>query len=84
MPYRMQDDSVTRRGKGHPAYAGKSVTHRGEEQRLRHGPEPGRYDIQTEKEHPERIEGRSTARDTTSVRPKGAAPILPGKMPDLR
>ena len=47
MPYRMTDDSVTVRGKGHPEYSGKSVTPRGEEQRVRQGAEPGRYDVGT-------------------------------------
>jgi len=82
-PYRMQDDSVTVRGKGHPEYSGKSVTPRGEERRLTDGPEPGRYNVGRHG-HPEKNAGRSTARDTTGVRGKGEDPILPKKMPNLR
>jgi len=81
--YRMKDDSVTVKGKGHPEYAGKSVTMRGEERRQHQGPEPGRYDVGTHA-HPEKEAGRSTARDTTSVRSKGEDPILPTLMPNLR
>jgi len=80
-PYRMQDDSVTVPGKGHPEYSGKSVTPRGEAQVRRQGHEPGRYVTGPEND-PERQEGRSTARDVTSVRP--LEPILPKKMPNLR
>jgi len=83
MPYRMKDDSVTVRGKGHPEYSGKSVTMRGERMRDTQGPEPGRYDIGTHA-HPEKYAGRSTARDVTSVRSKGQDPILPKAMPNLR
>jgi hypothetical protein len=80
MAYRVGDDSVTVRGKGHPRYSGKSVTKRGEEMRARRGPEPGRYDA-GEEENPERIEGRSTARDVTGVRPQD--PVAKD-MPNLR
>ena len=80
-PYRVKDDSVTVRGKGHPEYSGKSVTPRGEEQRLTRGHEPGRYPV-GKAGHPEKEAGRSTARDVTSVRPLD--PILPKKMPNLR
>ena len=80
MPYRMTDESVTVHGKGHPEYSGKSVTARGEEQRRKQGPEPGRFDIGP-KEHPERIEGASTARDVTSVDPEDP---ISRTMPNLR
>ena len=83
MPYRVQDDSVTLRGKGNPKFSGKSVTPRGEEQRQKRGPEPGRYDVGPHG-HPEKEAGRSTARDVTSVRAKRENPILPKKMPNLR
>jgi hypothetical protein len=83
MAYRMQDDSVTVRGKGHPEYSGKTVTSRGNELRNQKGAEPGRFNVGT-REHPEREGGQSTARDVTSVRPKGQNPILPNKMPNLR
>jgi len=83
MAYRMTDDSVTVPGKGSPKYSGKSVTKRGERMRVEKGPEPGRYDIGSEK-HPERTEGKSTARDVTSVRSRSEDPILPKKMPNLR
>jgi len=79
--YRMQDDSVTVRGKGHPEYSGKSITPRGEEQRRSRGHEPGRHPVGVHG-HPERVAGRSTARDVTSVRPLD--PLLPKKMPNLR
>jgi hypothetical protein len=82
-PYRVGDDSVTVRGSGHPEYSGKSVTVRGEERRLRQGPEPGRYNVGRHA-HPEKNAGRSTARDTTSVRAGAEDPILPKKMPNLR
>ena len=83
MPYRVQDDSVTLKGKGSPRYSGKSVTVRGEERRHKQGPEPGRYDIGPHG-HPEKMAGRSTARDVTSVRANAEDPILPKKMPNLR
>ena len=83
MAYRMTDDSVTKRGKGHPEYSGKSITPRGEERRRKKGVEPGRYDVGSER-HPERVEGQSTARDTTGVRPAGGEPVLPDLMPNLR
>ena len=83
MAYRMQDDSVTVRGKGHPEYSGKTVTSRGNEMRNRQGAEPGRYDV-TRNGGPEAEGGKSTARDITSVRPKSVEPILPKKMPNLR
>jgi hypothetical protein len=79
----MEDDSVTVPGKGHPEYAGKSVTMRGERLRRDRGAEPGRYDVGS-REHPERIEGKSTARDVTGVNPASEEPILPAKMPNLR
>ena len=77
----MHDDSVTVKGKGHPEYSGKSITPRGEEQVRRRGHEPGRYGVGSHA-HPERREGRSTARDVTSVRPLD--PVIPKKMPNLR
>ena len=80
MPYRMKDDSVTVRGKGHPEYSGKSVTRRGEEVRNTKGVEPGRYDV-GKRGHPERQGGRSTARDVSSVRPQNP---ISKKMPNLR
>jgi hypothetical protein len=80
MPYRMTDDSVTVKGKGHPENSGKSVTPRGEEARRRHGAEPGRYNVGTHG-HPEKNAGRSTARDVTSVRPLDP---ISSKMPNLR
>ena len=80
MPYRMRDDSVTVRGKGHPEYSGKSVTKRGEEMRNKKGAEPGRYDV-GRRGHPERQGGRSTARDVTSVHPQNP---VNRKMPNLR
>jgi hypothetical protein len=80
MPYRMQDDSVTVRGKGHPEYAGKSITVRGEDRRQKKGHEPGRHAVASRK-HPEREEGASTARDVTSVRPQDP---VSKKMPNLR
>jgi hypothetical protein len=83
MRYRMKDDSVTVRGKGHPEYSGKSVTKRGERMRHTQGPEPGRYDV-GKHGHPEKNAGRSTARDVTSVSAKDEDPILPKKMPNLR
>ena len=83
MPYRMQDDSVTVQGTGHPEFSGKSVTRQGNEMRNRDGAEPGRYDVGTHG-HPEKEAGKSTARDVTSVRSSGQDPILPTKMPNLR
>jgi hypothetical protein len=83
MPYRMQDDSVTVRGRGHPEYSGKSVTMRGERMRSKKGAEPGRYDVGRHG-HPEKEAGRSTARDVTSIRPDGQDPVLPTMMPNLR
>ncbi len=80
MGYRMKDDSVTVKGKGHPEYSGKSVTKRGEQQREEKGPEPGRYDVSVQG-HPERLAGKSTARDITGVNPEN--PILKKKMPTL-
>ena len=80
MAYRMTDDSVTKQGKGSPEYSGKSVTPRGEELRQREGPEAGRYDVGVEG-HPDRVAGKSTARDVTGVRPLD--PIL-DDMPNLR
>jgi hypothetical protein len=83
MPYRVQDDSVTLPGKGSPKYSGKSVTPRGEERRHKRGSEPGRYDAGTHG-HPEKHAGKSTARDTTSVRASAENPIVPEVMPNLR
>jgi hypothetical protein len=83
MSYRMTDDSVTVRGKGHPEYVGKSITRRGEELRSTDGIEPGRCDTGPHA-HPEKEAGKSSARDVTGVRPSGAEPILPEKMPNLR
>jgi len=82
-PYRVEDDSVTVRGTGHPEYSGKSITPRGEERRVEKGAEPGRYSVGRHG-HPEKNAGRSTARDVTGVRAKGEDPILPRKMPNLR
>jgi hypothetical protein len=82
MSYRMTDESVTVRGKGHPEYSGKSVTIHGEEYRQKKGPEPGRYDV-GKHGHPEREASRSTARDVTGVRPKAEEPILPEVMAPL-
>jgi hypothetical protein len=80
VPYRMTDDSVTKPGKGHPEYSGKSTTLRGEEMRQRKGAEPGRRDV-GKRGHPERRGGISTGRDVSSVGPKD--PVLK-KMPNLR
>jgi hypothetical protein len=80
MPYRMKDDSVTVRVKGHPEYSGKSVTRRGEELRNEKGAEPGRRDVGT-RGHPEREAGESTARDVTGVRPHDP---ISKNMPNLR
>jgi hypothetical protein len=80
MSYRMQDDSVTVRGKGHPEFSGKSVTPRGEELRNSKGVEPGRFDA-VERGHPECGDGKSTARDVSSVRPLDP---VSSKMPNLR
>jgi hypothetical protein len=76
----MTDDSVTVRGKGHPEYSGKSVTPRGEAQRKKRGPEPGRFDVGRHG-HPEKEAGRSTARDVSGVRPQDP---VDEKMPNLR
>ena len=75
-PYRMQDDSVTVRGKGHPRYAGKSVGRRGEDQR-KDNPEPGR---RAHHESGNRVVGTSTLRDMSAVSPH--RPIDP-RMPTL-
>ena len=83
MPYRMQDDSVTVRGRGRPDFSGKSVTRQGNLMRHDKGAEPGRYNVGTHG-HPEKQAGRSTARDVTGVRSNGEEPILPKKMPNLR
>jgi hypothetical protein len=80
MAYRMTDDSVTRPGRGNPEYSGKSVTPRAEDQRRTKGAEPGRYDV-SDRSHPDRPVGKSTARDTTSVHPED--PITKD-MPNLR
>jgi hypothetical protein len=80
MAYRMRDDSVTVKGKGHPEYSGKSVTPRGETMKRRKGIEAGRYSTGT-RAHPERMAGKSTARDVTSVRPLDP---VSKKMPNLR
>ena len=74
-----RDDSVTRRGKGHPEYSGKSVTQRGEEYR-QHTQEPGRYEAEPQGRG-ERPIGKSTARDTTGIDPQD--PIDP-RSPNLR
>jgi hypothetical protein len=79
MAYRVEDDSVTVRGRGHPEFSGKSVTVRGEERRNRQGPEPGRYDVGTHG-HPEKEAGKSTVRDISSVRPQDP---VSRKMPTL-
>jgi len=83
MPYRMTDESVTVRGKGHPEFSGKSVTRQGNQMRNTEGAEPGRYDVGRHG-HPDKEAGKSTARDVTSVRSSGQEPILPKKMPNLR
>jgi hypothetical protein len=74
--YRVQDDSVTLRGKGHPKYSGKSVGRRGEDQ-IKKSAEPGRI---THHESDHRVVGTSTLRDMTSVNP--SEPIDP-RMPTL-
>jgi hypothetical protein len=79
MRYRVQDDSVTVKGKGRPEFSGKSVTQRGEELRNRKGSEPGRYDIG--KHGPDKEAGKSTARDVSGVRPLNP---VSKKMPNLR
>ena len=79
MAYRMEDDSVTVTGKGNPQYSGKSVTMRGESLRKKKGIEPGRRE-KGPHSHPERIEGTSTHRDVSSVRPGGP---VSKKMPNL-
>lgn len=79
MPYRVQDDSVTVRGKGHPEFSGKSVTMRAERLRNRKGAEPGRHDVGPH--GPDKEAGQSTARDVSAVRPLD--PIL-DTMPNLR
>ena len=77
--YIVADDSVTRPGKGHPEYSGKSVTRRAEELR-KDGPEPGRY--LTEARGPgERPCGKSTARDSTGVGPQNP---IDKRSPNLR
>jgi hypothetical protein len=76
----MTDDSVTRRGDGHPEYSGKSVTVRGEERLQDQGPEPGRRS-KGRHAHPERPAGTSTGRDVSSVRPLDP---VSNKMPNLR
>jgi hypothetical protein len=76
----MTDESVTLSGKGHPEYSGKSITPRGESLKRHKGTEPGRYDTRPSG-NPERIEGKSTARDVTSVRPLNP---ISEKMPNLR
>jgi hypothetical protein len=80
--YVVQDDSVTRRGDGHPEYVGKSVTQRGEELRRRSGPEPGRIDVVAGDTAAARQEeaGESTARLSTGVFPQD--PIDP-RMPRI-
>ena len=77
---KMTDDSVTRRGDGHPEYSGKSVTVRGEERLQDQGPEPGRRSTGRHA-HPERPAGTSTGRDVSSVRPLDP---VSNKMPNLR
>jgi hypothetical protein len=80
MPYRMTDESVTKRGKGHPEYSGKSVTVRGEEMRAKKGAEPGRIAV-GKRGRPEPEGGTSTGRDVSSVRPRNP---VSKKMPNLR
>ena len=80
MPYRMTDDSVTKRGRGHPEYSGKSVTFRGEEMRSKKGAEPGRVDG-GRRGLPDGRGGISTARDVSSVRPRDP---VNKEMPNLR
>jgi hypothetical protein len=75
----VQDDSVTRPGRGRSDYSGKSVTRRAEEYR-REGIEAGRY--ATKPSRPGgRPGGKSTARDSTGIGPQD--PIDP-KSPNLR
>jgi hypothetical protein len=78
-PYRMQDDSVTVPGDGHPEYSGKSITRRGEDLR-KDAIEAGRYSTKPARRG-DRPGGKSTARDSTGVGPED--PIDP-RMPNLR
>jgi hypothetical protein len=82
MRYRMTDDSVTKRGRGSPKYAGKSVTRRGEDLAKSHM-ESGRTDARARRETTGagRPAHTSSARDITSVNPQD--PIDPA-MPNLR
>ncbi|MEP6917066.1 MAG: hypothetical protein ABJC89_15550 [Acidobacteriota bacterium] len=79
MAYRMQDDSVTVPGAGHPEYSGKSVTRRAEDLR-RQGIEPGRYETPPARDG-ERPGGKSTARDSSSIDPQDP---IDERMPNLR
>jgi hypothetical protein len=74
--YRVQDDSVTVRGKGRPKYSGKSIGKRGEDH-LKRSPEPGR---RAHDEGGHRVVGTSTLRDMSAVDPH--QPIDP-RMPTL-
>ena len=69
MSYRMTDDSVTVPGIGHPEYSGKTVTARGEARRKRKGLEPGRIDQKSNVSSGRPVNGKSTERDVSSVRP---------------
>jgi hypothetical protein len=75
----MQDDSVTVQGAGRPEYSGKSITRRGEDVK-KQASEPGRYQTTPERAG-DRPGGKSTARDSTGIRPED--PIDPC-MPNLR
>jgi hypothetical protein len=77
--YRMQDDSVTVPGSGHPEYSGKSVTRRGEDVKKQEV-EAGRYRTPAARKG-ERPGGKSTARDSTGVDPQDP---IDTRMPNLR
>ena len=67
-PYRVEDDSVTEPEPGAPETVGKPGRPRGEEARKAE-PEAGRQDA-PRKGRTQRPQGKSTARDMTSVDPQ--------------
>jgi hydrogenase small subunit len=73
---KVTDDSVTRKGAGHPEYSGKAVHRRGEES-ARREQDAGRHEAGTKGQ--ERPAGKSSARDVTGIDPQD--PIQPGQMP---
>jgi hypothetical protein len=77
--YRMEDDSVTRRGAGRPEYVGKSISRRGEDLRKQRV-EAGRYATPPRRQG-DRPGGKSTARDSTGVGPQDP---IDDRMPNLR